>query len=206
MAIAASHTSYTPLAHSPSVRSGSFQPLPIGVGSVPEGAVWGAFWVSSLYFFVDSASKLYKTWTVQNPAMRQIEKVGLAVKNAVVDLLSFLSSSAYVVLWAATSGLISVGRFLPWTQGICVLTSLLMHSVEGGADIYSIWSEKNPKQNLHYHGMRLMSNISLVAWAALGIIAFAGTAVSSTLMTTLLAVGCVFGAIPIFYRPQSVEG
>lgn len=146
---------------------------------VIEGGIWGAFWVGGVFFVAESLHKLYAVLTVEHAASEKFEKIGLAVKNAFVDIISLVNSSAHIVSWSDTVEIISLGKYLPFIKNLCFGTSLVINTVEAGADIYTIWSikeailaEKLPaKREIHKqffcHALiKLISNVSMVAWGS----------------------------------------
>ncbi len=186
--------------------------------AVVEGGIWGAFWIASAYCVVESLCELCKVFTVEHPASERFKKIGLAVKKAFVDSVSLVSSSAFMASWGNTVGIISLGKYLPLIKNLCFGTSLVINTVETGADIYTIWSEKEAilaerlpakreihKQLLCHALMKLISNVSMVAWAALGLATLAGAIVTPVLTTALLISGCVVGFAAIFYKAQVDE-
>ncbi len=182
-------------------------------GEIIEGAFWAGFWCLSAYFAADSFYELYRVFTVEHAAQEKFEKIGSAVKTAFVDLLSLCSSTTYIARWADTAEVISLGQYLPLVKNLCFGLSLAINGVESGADIYNIWQEKEAilnetapaekemhKKWLCHSLVKLIGNVNMVAWAALGIASLAGLAVSPILLTTLLSVGCVLGMAAHCYK------
>ncbi len=182
-------------------------------GEIVEGAFWAGFWGLSAYFAADSFYELYKVFTVEHAAQEKFEKIGSAVKTAFVDLLSLCSSTTYIARWADTAEVISLGQYLPLVKNLCFGLSLAINGIESGADVYNIWHEKEAilnetspaekemhKKWLCHSLVKLIGNVSMVAWAALGIASLAGLAVSPILLTVLLSAGCVLGMVAHCYK------
>jgi hypothetical protein len=158
---------------------------------IGEGVLWGAFWAMGAYFVADSIYKLYNVCVVENGAQYQFKKIGFAVKTAFVKLLSLGSSTAYV----------------------CYGCSIVAYTIEAVADVHTIFSKRDAilketsflerekhKQWLNHAFVKLISDVSIVAWAALGLATLAGIATSPLLMGALLVIGCATGGIATFYK------
>ncbi|MBS0603760.1 MAG: hypothetical protein JSS60_01845 [Verrucomicrobia bacterium] len=186
---------------------------------IVEGSIWAGFWALSAWFVADSLSSLYTALTVEHPAAEKFTKIGSAVKTALIDLLSLGSSTAYMARWADGAQVISLGQYLPLVKNLCFGTSLVINGIESGAEIYNIWNEKEAilretapaeqekhKQWLCHALIKLIGNVSMVAWAALGIATVvAGVAVSPILLSVLLGTGLVFGITALFYKHHLTE-
>jgi hypothetical protein len=182
-------------------------------GGIGEGVFWGAFWAMGAYFAADSIYKLYNVCVVENATWHPFEKIGSAVKTAFVKLLSLGSSTAYLARWAHAVEVISLGQYLPLVKNLCYGCSIVAYTIEAAADVYTIFSEgseilketsvlerEKHQQWLSHAFLKLISDISIVAWAALGLGSLAGIAISPLLMGMLLVVGCVTGGVATFYK------
>jgi hypothetical protein len=180
---------------------------------IGEGVLWGAFWAMGAYFVADSIYKLYNVCVVENGAQYQFKKIGFAVKTAFVKLLSLGSSTAYVARWADTVEVISLGQYLPLVKNLCYGCSIVAYTIEAVADVHTIFSKRDAilketsflerekhKQWLNHAFVKLISDVSIVAWAALGLATLAGIATSPLLMGALLVIGCATGGIATFYK------
>jgi hypothetical protein len=180
-----------------------------------EGSFYGAFLGLSAYSAANSVSKLYRTWTAEHPAQERFKKIGCAAKTAFVDMVSVASWTAYLAHWADRAKVISLGRYLPIVKNLCFATSVVTNGVEVAAGIYNIWTEKEAivqekspekrekhKQWLCHALMKLIGNVSMVAWASLGIAILAGLAVSPILLSALFNVGFVVGGGAFLYKMQ----
>src|SRR5579862_7094399 len=74
------------------------RPLCCSPMQVLEGIVWGGFWGLSAYFAAESLYDLYRTCTIEHPASEKFTKIATAVKNALVDLASLVSSTGYMAV------------------------------------------------------------------------------------------------------------
>lgn len=182
-------------------------------GEVAEGAFWAGLWGLSFYFAADSFQELYRVYAFEDASEQKFEKIGSAVKTAFVDVLSLGSSTSYAAKWADSAEIVSLGAYLPIVKNLCYGFSLVGNGIEAGADLYNIWVESRAVQNeyaqdikeehqqrLIHSLIKLIGNVSMVAWASLGIAALGGMVVSSFLSTLLLTVGCVAGVGAFYYK------
>lgn len=178
-----------------------------------EGAIWGGFFALSLYFAVDSLYDLRRAFHVEYAANEKFEKIGSAVKNAFVDLLTLGGSVAYLGRWADEAKVIFLGRYLLPLSYCCFGVSIVINAVEAGADLYNILDKREAikqeispaHQTMHRHWLRyaslkLVGNISMVAWGILSAAALAGAAISAQLITTLLVVGFTAAVVAYSYK------
>ncbi len=183
-------------------------------GNLVEGGIWAGFWGLCALFSGISLYELYRELTIEHPASEKFAKIGKAVKTAFVDLISLGGATAYNIHWAHDVKMISLGQYAPLVKGLGYGSSLIINIVEGGWSIYNITIEKEAilketspeqqekhKQRLCLSLMKLIGNISMVAWTALGIATLAtGLAISPILMSALLIVGCVLPVVAFFYQ------
>lgn len=185
-------------------------------GQLIEGGIWGLWWAAGVHFLKGSVEKLYSVITAEDSGNEKFEKICLAAKAVFVDAMSLASSTLYVARWADGASIISLGRYLPLVKHLCYGTSFAIHTTElifegrqFCAEVKSLLWEQHSFlfqqrfQRVIYLSMKLISNISMVAWAALGIASLVGFAMNSVLMPSLLAVGCVAGLSAIGYRMKN---
>ena len=194
-------------------QSIDFHPL-LKPENVIEGGLWAGFWGLCVMFSSKSLYQLYRELTVEHPAAEKFVKIGKAVKTAFIDLLSLGGASAYNAHWAHEAKILSLGRYAPFVKGLGYGASLVINTIEGGWAIYNIHTEKEAilkemspilkekhKQQLFFSLMKLLGNVSMVAWTALSIIPIVcGFAVSSILTSTLLFFGCICSCAAYFYQ------
>lgn len=196
-----------PISLTPNFHALLSKPFEIG-----EGLLWGGFLALSAYLAVESCWDLYRI-TVENPASQSFFKIGMAVKNAFVNIVSTCSSAVYMVKWADLAEIISLGHYLPFVKNLCYGLSLVMNTVEIVADGCEIWNEKEAilhetsaplielhKKKLCHVLLKLASHVSMVAWGALGIAAVAGAAIMPIVSMVFLTIGCVAGVTALFYK------
>ncbi len=187
-------------------------------GNLVEGGVWASFWGLCALFSGTSLYGLYQELTIEHPVSEKFAKIGKAVKTAFIDLVSLGGATAYNVHWAHDVKIISLGQYAPLMKGLGYGSSLIINIIEGGWSIYNILSEKEAilnetspeqqekhKQRLCLSLMKLIGNVSMIAWAALNIATIAASvAVSSMLMSALLIAACVFH-ISVFFYQRHIE-
>jgi hypothetical protein len=192
----------------------SLHPLLANPGEIIVGGMWSFCLVLYATISVDSLYKLYHACTVEHLPSEQFEKIGSAVKEAFVNLIGLAGTGAYTVYWAYEAKLISLGQYAPLFKGFGIGGSLIIGSIESGAAGYNIYKEKEAilaerspaerekhKQRLCLALMKLIGNVSMVAWAALGITTIAfGIAFSPILTTTILGIACLFSTAAYFYQ------
>lgn len=183
-------------------------------GNIIEGGIWAGFWGLCAFFSGSSLCKLYQELTIEQPASEKFSKIGKAVKTAFIDLISLGGATAFNVHWAHEVKMISLGQYAPFVKSLGYGSSLIINIVEGGWSIYNILMEKEAilketspeqqekhKQRLCLSLIKLIGNISMIAWSALGIGTLAtGLAVSPMLMSGLLIIGCVLPVAAFFYQ------
>lgn len=185
-------------------------------GQLIEGGIWGLWWAVGVHFLKGSVEKLYLTITAEDSGSVKFEKICSAAKAVFVDAMSLASSTFYTARWADGASVISLGRYLPLVKHLCYGTSIAIHGTElifegreFCAEVKGLFCQQNSFlfqqrfQRVIYLSMKLISNISMVTWAALGISSIAGIAMNSFLMPSLLAIGCVAGLSAIGYRMKS---
>lgn len=194
-------------------RGVDFHPLS-DPGNAIEGGVWTGFWGLCALFSAGSLYKLYSVLSVEHPEAEKFTKITSAVKTAFVDLISLGGATAYNIHWAHKVKIISLGQYAPLIKGLGYGASLVINTVEGSWSIYSIYKEKEAilnetesaekekhRQRLCLSLMKLISNVSMVAWAILGIAMVATSlTVSPILMPAFLVVGSVFSFASFFYQ------
>jgi hypothetical protein len=195
------------------VESIDFRPLQ-NPGNIAEGGMWAGFWGMCIAFSGMSLYQLYKELTIEHPASEKFTKIGKAVKTAFVDLISVGGATAYNIHWAHTVKMISLGQYAPLIKSLGYGSSLIINIVESGWSIYNIAIEKEAilketspeqqekhKQRLFLSLMKLIGNISMIAWTTLGIVTItAGLVVSPILTSPLLLTGCVMSTVAFFYQ------
>jgi hypothetical protein len=183
-----------------------------------EGAIWVGFLGLSLVFSGSSLKELYNELTVESASTEKNAKVRKAVKSAFVDLVSLGGSTIHTLRFASEAKVISLGKYAPVMKVLGFGASLVINLVEGGWDLYNIALENGAmskartlaqkeqhKQKLCISLLKLIGNVCMVAWSALGIAAaVAALAVSPALMTILLVAGCVCPITAFFYQ-QHIE-
>lgn len=182
--------------------------------AIAEGTLWAGFAGLSASIFVTSLSNLQRTLTLDHSVQENLQKIGSAVLKAFTDLMSLTSSIAYLARWADEAKVIGLGRYLPLVKNLCIGTSLVINLVETGADLQSVWVEKEAiqkpgslqekekhRQLLCHALIKLVGNVNMIAWAVLGIASLAGgLVVSPVWMTMTLGAGCLFGITAFFYK------
>jgi len=186
-------------------------------GQLLEGGIWGAWWATSVCFLSSSLKELYSVAVEQAGDMR-FEKITLAVKSVFVDLISLASSTLFTLCWADGAKIVALGQYLPLVRYLNYGASLFINIIETGFDMVQFYdeakgllneqnqllSDQHTKRVCHL-SMKLISSVSMIAWALLGICSLAGAVVHSVLMPLLLTVGCVLGLGAIFYKMQIEE-
>jgi hypothetical protein len=190
-----------------------FRPL-YDPGNFVEGGIWAGFWGLCALFSGISLYELYHALTIEHSASEKFAKIGKVVKTAFVDLVSLGGTTAYNIHWAHEVKILSLGQYAPLIKSFGLGASLIVNIIEGGSSTYNIYAEQEAisketlpeqrekhKQRLYLSFMKLIGNISIIAWAMLGIAAIAGDlAVSSIVMSTLLMTGCIFPIAAFFYQ------
>jgi hypothetical protein len=194
-------------------QSIDFHPL-LKPENIVEGGLWAGFWGLCVIFSSKSLHQLYSELTIEHPAAEKFAKIGKAVKTAFIDLISLGGATAYNAHWAHEAKILSLGQYAPLVKGLGYGASLVINTIEGGWAIYNIHTEKEAilketspilkekhKQQLFFSLMKLVGNVSMVAWTALSIIPIAwGFAVSSLLTSTFLFFGCTCSFAAFFYQ------
>jgi hypothetical protein len=194
-------------------KSIDFRPL-LEPGNLIEGGICAGFWGLCALFSGMSLKKLYHELTIEHPASEKFVKIGKAVKIAFVDLISLGGATAYNIYRAHEVKMISVGQYAPLVKCLGYGSSLIINIVEGGWSIYNIAIEKEAilretspeqrekhRQRLCLSLIKLIGNISMIAWTTLGIAAIAiSLPVSPILMSAFLVIGCVFSVVAFFYQ------
>jgi hypothetical protein len=190
-----------------------FRPLQ-ETGNIIEGGIWAGFWGICAVFSGISLHELYKAFTVELPTDEKFVKIVTAVNRAFLDLVSLGGSTAYNLHWAHEAKILSLGQYAPLFKCLGYGASLVYNTVEAGSSFYNLIFERDQILNAsHPHEkerhqnrlslalMKLIGNVSLVAWAALGIATAAtGFVVSSPVTISLLILGCVFSIGALFYQ------
>ncbi len=190
-----------------------FRPLQ-ETGNIIEGGIWAGFWGICAVFSGMSLHELYCSLTVELPADEKFVKIGTAFKTAFLDLVSLGGSTAYNLQWAHEAKILSLGQCAPLFKCLGYGASLVYSTVEGGWSLYTLFLERDEilkathpqEKEKHQHRlyvvlMKLIGNVSMVAWTALGIATAAtGFVVSSPVTTSLLIVGCAFSMGSFFYE------
>ncbi len=191
------------------------KPLFENPGELVEGGLWFGWWALSAYFTADSLYELYQCWSVEHPQQEKFAKIGLAVKNAFTSILTWMSSSLYAASWAVSAQIVNLGQYQSAIKYLSYKSSAVIYAIEGCFDLSQIWihnqavlneqspAEKEKHQKLmNYSAIRLISNVTMLAWSALGMASLSGAVVSSALMTALLTAGFVIGIAAISYKIQ----
>lgn len=183
-------------------------------GNLIEGVFWTGFWGLCAAFTVTDLRDLRDSCAFELPSHEKFTKIGIAVKKVFLDLVSLAGATIYNFYWAHDVKIISLGQLAPLFKALGYGASLLYNIIDGGWSVYHLCSEKeamrkatNPYEK-EYHQqrfslqlMKVIGNVTMAAWTALGIAAFAtGFAVSSAIMTTLLFTGCVFSVAAFGYQ------
>lgn len=190
-----------------------FRPLQ-ETGNRIEGGIWAGFWGICAVFSGISLHELYNTLTAELPADEKFTKISTAVKTAFLDLVSLGGSTAYNLHWAHEAKILSLGQYAPLFKCLGYGASLVYNTVEGGWSFYNLFLERDEilkathprEKQMHEHRlylalMKVIGNVSTVAWTTLGIATAAtGFVVSSPVTTSLLIVGCVFSIGSFFYQ------
>jgi hypothetical protein len=183
-------------------------------GNLVEGGIWAGFWGLCALFSGISLYELYQELTIEHPASEKFAKISKAAKTAFVDLISLGGATAYNIHWAHEVKMISLGQYAPLIKSLGYGSSLIINIVEGGWSIYNIAIEKEAilketlpeqqekhKQRLCLSLMKLIGNISMIVWTALGVAAIVTSlTVSPMLMSILLIIGCVLPVAVFFYQ------
>lgn len=181
-----------------------------------EGGVWTGFWGVSVLFSGMSLYELYHSFIVEHPAAEKFAKIGLAVKAAFVDLVSLVGATAYNLNWAHNVKFFSLGSYALLIKGLGYGASLITNTIEGGWSAYNVYAEKEAilketsplekekhKQRLCLSLIKVIGNISMVAWTSLGMIAITTNFILNPIvMGTLLVTSCVFSFTAYFYQRQ----
>jgi hypothetical protein len=179
-----------------------------------EGGLLAGFWGLCAVFSGMSLYNLYKELRVEHPAAEKFEKIGKAVKTAFVDLISLGGATTYNIHWAHEVKILSLGQYVSLFKALGYGAALVIYTIEGGWSLYNLYTEKEKilketspaqqekhKQRLCLALIKLIGNVSMVAWASLGIVSIAlSLAVSPFLMSALLIPSCIFSFAAFFYQ------
>jgi hypothetical protein len=183
-------------------------------GNLIEGIWWTGFWGVCAAFTVTDLQGLRESVTVELPSHEKFVKIGIAVKKVFLDIVSLAGATLYNVFWAHELKIISLGQLAPLFKALGYGSSLIYNIIDGGWSVYQLCQEKeemrkatNPYEK-DYHQqrfslalMKVIGNVTMAAWTALGIATFAtGFAVSSAIMTTMLLTGCVLSIAAFTYQ------
>jgi hypothetical protein len=178
------------------------------------GGMWSFCCAFYALLSVQSLADLYDAIRVENSSSKKWEKIGLAIKKVFSDGVGLGGSVAYVIHWAHEVKWIALGSKALIVQGLGMGSSVISSAIESGTAIYQIHTEKNAilsarnpeeqekhKQYLCLSLMKLISNVSMVAWTVFGIATLAaGVAFSPFLTGTLFGVSTVFSTCAFFYE------
>jgi hypothetical protein len=177
------------------------------------GGMWGTFIAIGAYSLVQKIQELKVEIAHDRSVVENYEKINQLAKKILVDLLGFVGSCSYTIHWAHQAQLLSLGQYAPIFRGLGLGSSLIINGVDSGAAIYQIYLEKEAiqaepnaieqekhKQQLCLALMRLISNVSMVAWTALSAATIiTGICLSPILMTAIIGISGIFSVAAYFY-------
>jgi hypothetical protein len=183
-------------------------PLEIAVGGF-----WGLWWVADAAI---SCTNLYELYVaVTDTASSSVAKIALAVKRAFLSLVSFAWDSTFLASWAHETKIISLGQYAPAFKAFGNAASLVINGIEGACSLHDLVTahekavdealasaerEKN-KQRFCWSLIKLAGHVTMVAWAALGITAFAlGTVFNPIVTGGILLLGCSLSLVALCYK------
>lgn len=179
------------------------------------GGMWSLFLGVGASLSFDSLRELRRTITVESSTSEYFLKIGLAVKGAFKEVISFAGTCAYTVHWADEIKLISLGSKATLFRCLGYASSLTTSTLEGATAIYNIYlseqaistaqtplEEEKHKQYLNLHFMKLIASVTMIFWASLGIDALAAGAALGLFPMTCLAVSCVFFFTALSYEKE----
>lgn len=183
-------------------------PLEIAVGGF-----WGLWWVADAALTCSNLYDLYVA--VTDTASATVGKIALAVKRAFLGLVSFAWDSTFLASWAHDAKVISLGQYAPAFKAFGNAASLVINGIEGVCSLHDLVTahekavdetlgsadrEKN-KQRFCWSFIKLAGHVTMVAWAALGITAFALGTVFNPIMTGgILLLGCSLSMVALCYK------
>lgn len=177
------------------------------------GGFWGAWWVADAALSCINLYDLYVT--VTDTACESVEKAVLAAKRAFLSLVSLAWDTTFLASWAHDTKIISLGQYAPAFKAFGNAASLVINGIEGACSVHDLVTahdkavdetltsadREKGKQRFCWSFIKLAGHVTMVAWATLGITAFAlGTVFNPIFTGGILLMGCTLSLVALCYK------